>query len=296
MYRFLKRAFDIFASLIAVVLLSPVFLIIAIAIRIDSKGPALFRQERLTKNGKVFKMLKFRSMVVDAEKTGTGLFNYEGDPRVTKVGRFLRNTSLDELPQLFNVIAGSLSIVGPRPPVVYELGDYATLNKKYKKRFSMRAGITGLAQVMGRNEIGWDKKVEYDNIYIDRFKKTGIFLDIKILFLTVVNVFRRKDIYEEKPEGMDDEEAAILAEQEVIRLAHLPDDETDGDTAKEAPDETTDETANEAPDEIADETTDGTAEETAEEASDNNETTDGTAEETIGETAGDETFEERPNE
>lgn len=284
MYRFLKRAFDIFASVIAVILLSPVFLIIAIAIRIDSKGPVLFRQERLTKNGKVFKMLKFRSMVVDAEKMGTGLFNYEGDPRVTKVGRFLRNTSLDELPQLFNVIAGSLSIVGPRPPVVYELGDYATLNKKYKKRFAMRAGITGLAQVMGRNEIGWEKKVEYDNVYIDRFKKTGIFLDIKILFLTVVNVFRRKDIYEEKPDGMDDEQAAILAEQEVIRLAHLPDDDETADDTTEPAAETVDETAD-----TADEATDTADTIDVDEMTDADETADDTAED-------DETFEEKPNE
>ncbi len=232
MYRFLKRFGDIFCSLLGIILLSPLFLVVAIAIKCDSKGPVFFKQARLTRNGKVFRMLKFRSMVVDAEKQGAGLFNYKGDPRVTKVGRFLRNTSIDELPQLFNVFAGSLSLVGPRPPVVYELGDYETLNSKYKKRFTMRAGITGLAQVKGRNDISWDKKVELDNMYIDRFKKTGIFLDIKILFMTVGKVFKRQDIYEEKAdESLDDVEAARLAEEEIIRLAHIPDDAP----AEEAP-------------------------------------------------------------
>ena len=183
-------------------------------------------QERRTKNGRVFRMYKFRSMVVNAESMGAGLFNYENDPRVTKVGRFLRNTSIDELPQLWNVIKGDLSIVGPRPCVKYELGDFDTLNKKYKKRFEVRAGITGLAQVKGRNENSWEEKVTYDNQYIDEFKKQGLWLDIKILFSTVAKVFRKQDIYEEKVDSaMDDAESARLAEEEIIRLAHLPDEE-----------------------------------------------------------------------
>ncbi|MBR0449923.1 MAG: sugar transferase, partial [Clostridia bacterium] len=131
--RFLKRFFDILICLIAIILLSLVWLIIAIAIKCDSKGPVLFAQERRTKGGRIFKMYKFRSMVVNAESMGAGLFNYENDPRVTKVGRFLRNTSLDELPQLWNVLKGDISLVGPRPCVSYELGDFETLNKKYKK-------------------------------------------------------------------------------------------------------------------------------------------------------------------
>ena len=225
--KFLKRFFDIIVCLIAVVVLLPVWVIIAVAIKIDSKGPVLFKQERRTKNGKIFKMYKFRSMVVNAEKMAEGLFNYENDPRVTKVGRFLRNTSLDELPQLFNVIKGDLSIVGPRPCVTYELGDFDTLNKKYKKRFEMRGGITGLAQVKGRNENSWDEKVTFDNEYIDKFKKQGVWLDIKILFGTVAKVFKKQDIYEEKAdESMSNAEAAKFAEQEIIRIAHLPDEES----------------------------------------------------------------------
>ena len=224
--KFLKRFFDIVICSIAIIVLTPLWIIVAIAIKCDSKGPVFFAQERRTKNGRVFRMYKFRSMVINAESMGAGLFNYENDPRVTKVGRFLRNTSIDELPQLWNVIKGDLSIVGPRPCVKYELGDFDTLNKKYKKRFEVRAGITGLAQVKGRNENSWEEKVTYDNQYIDEFKKQGLWLDIKILFSTVAKVFRKQDIYEEKVDSaMDDAESARLAEEEIIRLAHLPDEE-----------------------------------------------------------------------
>ncbi len=224
--KFLKRFFDILLCSIALIVLIPVWLIIAIAIKCDSKGPILFAQERRTKNGRLFKMYKFRSMVVNAESMGAGLFNYENDPRVTKTGRILRNSSLDELPQLWNVVKGDLSLVGPRPCVSYELGDFDTLNKKYKKRFEVRGGITGLAQIKGRNENSWDEKVTYDNIYIDEFKRQGIWLDIKIIAGTVAKVFKKQDIYEEKSDAsMDDAEAAKFAEEEIIRIAHLPDEE-----------------------------------------------------------------------
>lgn len=225
--KFLKRFFDIIISAVALILLLPVWIIVSLAIKLDSKGPVLFKQERRTKDGRVFKMYKFRSMVVDAEGMGAGLFNFENDPRVTKVGRWLRSSSVDELPQLWNVFKGDLSLVGPRPCVKYELGDFDTLNKKYKKRFEVRGGIAGLAQVKGRNENSWDEKVTYDNQYIDDFKKQGIWLDIKILFATVAKVFKKQNIYEEKVDSsMDDAEAARLAEEEIIRLAHLPDKET----------------------------------------------------------------------
>ena len=223
---FIKRVFDIICSFVGLVVLFPLFVIIAVAIKLDSKGPVFFKQDRRTKDGRIFKMYKFRSMCVDAEKKGAGLFNFADDPRVTKVGRFLRNSSLDELPQLLNVLKGDLSLVGPRPCVTYELGDFETLNKKYKKRFRVVAGITGLAQIKGRNENSWDEKVTYDNEYIDLFEKQGLWLDIKILFGTVAKVFKRKDICEEKiDESLDDETAAYLAEQEIIRIAHLPDEE-----------------------------------------------------------------------
>lgn len=223
---FIKRLFDIVSSSLAIVILSPLWVAVSIMIKCDSKGPVFFRQGRRTKDGRVFEMLKFRSMVVDAEKKGAGLFNYKNDPRVTKVGRFLRDSSIDELPQLFNILKGDMSVVGPRPCVTYELGDFDTLNKRYKKRFEMKAGLTGLAQVKGRNDISWDDKVGYDNEYIDLYNKYGVLIDIKILFDSVLKVFKKENIYENKEnEDMDDAEAARLAEEEIIRIAHLPDQE-----------------------------------------------------------------------
>ena len=223
---FLKRCFDLCSSFFAILLLTPLWIIVAIAIKLDSKGPVFFVQERRTKDGEVFKMIKFRSMVQNAEHIGTGLFNYENDSRVTKVGRILRNTSIDELPQLFNVFAGTMSIVGPRPCVKNELGDYDSLNARYKKRFKMKAGITGLAQTQGRNDISWDEKVRFDGEYIDKFKAIGILIDIKILFDSIIKVFKKENIYENKVEGAkDDVESAALAEEEIIRRAHMPEEE-----------------------------------------------------------------------
>lgn len=220
----IKRLFDIFSAGLLAVILTPLWIVVAIWIKTDSKGPVFFKQGRRTKDGRIFNMLKFRSMVVDAEQMGAGLFNYENDPRVTKAGRFLRNSSIDELPQLFNILKGDMSIVGPRPCVTYELGDFDTLNKRYKKRFEVKAGLTGLAQVKGRNDISWDDKVGYDNEYVDEFNRIGVLVDIKILFESVIKVFKKDDIYENKAdESMTDAEAAKFEEEEIIRIAHLPD-------------------------------------------------------------------------
>lgn len=221
-----KRIFDIFASVISIVLLLPVWILVAIAIKLDSEGPVFFKQGRRTQNGRVFNMLKYRSMVVNAEQMGTGLFNYQNDPRVTKIGRILRRTSIDELPQLFNILIGDMSVVGPRPCVTYELGDFDTLNKKYKKRFQVKAGLTGLAQVKGRNDISWEDKVIYDNEYVDLFNKYGILCDFKIILETVIRVLKKQNIYENKiDDSLDDEEAAAVEEARIIRLAHIPDED-----------------------------------------------------------------------
>jgi len=221
---FIKRLFDIVSSALLTIILTPLWIAVSIWIKLDSKGPVFFKQGRRTKDGRVFQMLKFRSMVVNAEQMDAGLFNYENDPRVTKAGRFLRSSSIDELPQLFNILTGDMSVVGPRPCVTYELGDFDTLNKRYKKRFEMKAGLTGLAQVKGRNDISWDDKVGYDNRYVEAFQRIGVLEDIKILLWSVLKVFTKKDIYEKKTDAsMTDAEAAKIAEEEIIRIAHLPD-------------------------------------------------------------------------
>lgn len=194
---FLKRLIDLFGSLIGLIILSPFLLIIALGIKLTSKGPTLFKQERLGRNGKVFKILKFRTMVVNAENIGDGLtVKSESDNRITKVGRILRKTSLDELPQLLNVLVGEMSLVGPRPPVTYHPYDgYGNYPDWAKKRFSMKPGITGLAQVTVRNSVTWDERIVVDNQYIDRF---NIWLDIKILFKTLLKIFKSENIYLDK--------------------------------------------------------------------------------------------------
>ena len=223
--KLLKRIFDILSSGVVIIVLIPLWIVVSVAIKVDSKGPIFFVQDRRTENGRIFKMLKFRSMIVNAENTGTGLFNYENDPRVTKVGRFLRNHSIDELPQLFNIFIGDMTVVGPRPCVTYELGDFDTLNNRYKKRFEVKAGLTGLAQVKGRNDIEWDVKVEYDNEYVELFRKYGVLIDIKIIIESVFKVFKKENIYENKVDvSLNDEEAARMAQEEIIRIAHLTDD------------------------------------------------------------------------
>lgn len=222
---FVKRLFDICSTAVAILLLTPLWIVMAIWIKMDSEGPILFKQGRRTKDGRVFKMWKYRSMVVNAKNMGLGLFSYDDDPRITKVGKFIRKTSIDELPQFFNVLMGDISVVGPRPCVTYELGDFDTLNKKYKKRFEMKGGITGLAQCKGRNENSWDEKVTLDNEYIERFKKEGFWLDIKILWWSVAKVFQSANINEAQREGMTAEESAALDDEEVKRIAHLPDEE-----------------------------------------------------------------------
>lgn len=215
-YLKLKRLLDVVAVLLGLLLALPLFLLVAIAIRLDSAGPVFFSQQRLSRNGRIFSMYKFRTMQVGAERQGTGLFNYKNDARVTKVGRFLRNTSLDELPQLFNVLRGDMALVGPRPPVWYELGDYATLNRTYRKRFEVLPGITGLAQVRGRNDLPWHVKILYDNRYVDLIKKKGFILDLNILFMTFVSCFGSKSVYEQDT-GETDESVIARAHADEER-------------------------------------------------------------------------------
>lgn len=198
----IKRCMDFLGSLIGIVILSPVILIIALIIKLTSKGTVFFLQDRLGKKGKIFKIIKFRTMVMGAEKTGDGLFVYgTNDSRITGIGKILRKTSLDEIPQLFNVLKGEMSIVGPRPPVTYfpYLG-YENYPDWAKRRFLMRPGITGLAQIRTRTTAPWDERILIDNEYIDKF---DILLDLKIIFKTFVAVLCGKNIYPESEEQID---------------------------------------------------------------------------------------------
>lgn len=194
----LKRLLDILGSSVAIVLFSPILLIAALAVKITSPGPVFFVQKRIGLKGAHFSMRKFRSMVDGAERQGTGLYTFGDDPRVTYVGNFLRKTSLDELPQLFNVLGGSMSLVGPRPPVTYELGKWEDYTPTMRRRFDVKPGITGLAQVSGRNELDWDTKIEFDNHYVDQFERLGILLDLKILLKTVLIVLQAKSTEEDQ--------------------------------------------------------------------------------------------------
>lgn len=193
-----KRVLDVLVSGSVILMASPLLAGIAALIRLDSPGPSLFIQQRLGLRGRVFRMYKFRTMVRDAEKQGTGLFTYANDPRVTRVGEFLRRTSLDELPQLLNVFLGHMSIVGPRPPVTYELGPYEHLSPRWRSRFAVKPGITGLAQISGRNDLDWNQKVDWDLRYIAKYRRLGIAYDIYILVMTLFVVVSMTNVVEPK--------------------------------------------------------------------------------------------------
>ncbi|GAA1750756.1 sugar transferase [Agromyces humatus] len=194
-----KRAFDLIASFAGLVVLSPLFLVLTILIRGDSQGPALFRQERVGLNGRRFKMLKFRSMVADAEKQlptlldqseGNGmLFKIKADPRVTKIGAILRKYSLDELPQLVNVLRGDMSLVGPRPPLAAEVERY---DESAHRRLLVKPGITGLWQTAGRSDLSWDDSVRLDLYYVENWSLTG---DVILLYRTIRAVARPDGAY-----------------------------------------------------------------------------------------------------
>lgn len=169
---------------------SPLLLAVAAAVKLDSKGPVIFKQERLGKDGKVFEMYKFRSMCVGAEHMGTGQYSYKGDSRVTRVGKIIRATSLDELPQFINILRGDMSFIGPRPTLTYHPWKLEEYTDFQRRRFEVRPGITGLAQVHGRKAIDWNDRIKYDVEYVDNL---SLGLDCKILFQTVWNVLAMKD-------------------------------------------------------------------------------------------------------
>jgi exopolysaccharide biosynthesis polyprenyl glycosylphosphotransferase len=199
-YLISKRLIDILGSLFGIIFLSPIFLIISIIIKItDIKGQVIFKQKRIGENGKEFYMYKFRSMVPNAEELKLSLlhkneasgpvFKIKDDPRVTKIGRFIRKTSIDELPQLFNVLKGDMSLVGPRPALPNEVRQYSSYERQ---RLSVKPGLTCYWQVSGRSNIGFDKWIELDLKYI---KERNIFVDLKLIFRTIVVLFGSKNAY-----------------------------------------------------------------------------------------------------
>lgn len=187
-YYFVKRCIDIIGSLIGLILLSPIFLITAIWVKADSKGSVFFAQERVGKDGKLFKMYKFRSMCVNAEdmlvklkdknEMSGPMFKIKKDPRITRVGRFIRKTSIDELPQLYNVLMGDMSLVGPRPNLPQEVMKFTPYQRE---KLLVKPGITCYWQVMGRNSIGFEDWMKLDIKYV---KERSTFLDIKLIFKT----------------------------------------------------------------------------------------------------------------
>lgn len=191
----LKRFFDTVGAALLLLLLSPLLLPVALLIRFGSAGPALFKQPRLGYRGRVFSIYKFRTMVDGAEKLGSGVFTSRGDPRITRMGQLLRRTSVDELPQLLNIIRGEMSFVGPRPPVPYHPYVYDAYSAEQKLRFSVRPGITGYAQVAGRNQLTWDERIRYDVSYV---KTWSLGLDLEILARTFLVVGNRRGVFSDR--------------------------------------------------------------------------------------------------
>ena len=191
MYKhFVKRLLDIILSVLGIVICCIPMLIIAIAIKIDSPGPAIFKQKRLGYKGKVYEIWKFRSMCVGAEQKGSGVYSGKGDSRVTRVGNILRKTSLDEIPQLFNTLVGHMSFVGPRPPLTYHPWGLDEYTAEQRRMFDVRPGITGWAQVNGRKGVEWNHRIELNVWYVDH---VSLWLDLKILWLTVWKVLSNAD-------------------------------------------------------------------------------------------------------
>lgn len=185
MYSIFKRTIDFIIAGVALIVLSPFLLITAILIKLDSKGPIIFKQERLGKNGAPFKIWKFRSMCVGAEKQGTGVYSYKGDARITKVGKIIRATSIDELPQLVNILKGDMALIGPRPALTYHPWPYEQYTEHQKHMFDVLPGVTGWAQVNGRKEVPWPERIELNVWYA---KNMSLWLDLKIFFMTIFKV------------------------------------------------------------------------------------------------------------
>lgn len=194
-YKYIKRILDIISSLLAIIILSPILGILTVIGAFEMKGNPFFTQERPGKGEKIFKLVKFRTMTNAKDESGELLSDAE---RLTKYGKFLRNTSLDELPELFNILKGDMSVIGPRPLLVKYLPRY---NEHQHRRHEVKPGLSGWAQVNGRNAISWEDKFNYDVEYVDNY---SIVMDIKILFMTILNVLKREGISSETSATMEE--------------------------------------------------------------------------------------------
>ena len=183
--KFFKRLIDVTIAALGLLILGIPMLVVALVVKLDSPGPVLFKQQRIGKNGKVYSRYKFRSMKVGAEHTGSGVYSGKGDPRVTRVGKFLRASSIDELPQFINILKGDMSFIGPRPPLTYHPWHYEEYTQEQLRMFEVRPGVTGWAQVNGRKEVEWNKRIELNVWYVDHL---SLWLDLKIIFMTVFKV------------------------------------------------------------------------------------------------------------
>ena len=208
MYKnYVKRWFDLFLAVLGLIVVSPIMLISSIAIKIDSRGPIIFKQKRLGQYGKEFDIYKFRTMCVGAENMGSKQYSFKSDPRITKVGRILRATSIDELPQLFNIIKSEMSLIGFRPPLTYHPFRFEEYTDEQKIMFELKPGITGWAQIHGRKEVDWDDRIAMNVWYA---KNVSLKIDIIIFFTTIWKVLLNKD-------NVNQSEKSMASEKEMVK-------------------------------------------------------------------------------
>ena len=188
--KYLKRGMDFLLSLTGLVLLFPLLLLVALLIKVESKGPVIFKQKRLGMHGIPSDIYKFRSMCIGAEQQGTGVYSFKGDKRVTRIGRIIRATSIDELPQLVNILKGDMALIGPRPALTYHPWPFEQYTEHQKRMFDVRPGVTGWAQVNGRKEVPWPERIELNIEYVNRL---SFAFDVKIFFMTIFKVFTMAD-------------------------------------------------------------------------------------------------------
>jgi lipopolysaccharide/colanic/teichoic acid biosynthesis glycosyltransferase len=191
-YEAVKRALDIVVAVLGIVVTAPFLLAAAIAIKLDSRGPVVFRQERIGRHERPFQILKFRTMLVGAHEIGPGYLTSQNDERITRVGRFLRRWSLDELPQLFNILRGEMSVIGPRPTLRYQVEQYTDFQHR---RHEVLPGVTGWAQIRGRNGLTWPERIQLDVWYVDH---RSLALDLRILMKTLAVITRPDEVYNEE--------------------------------------------------------------------------------------------------